>query len=515
MEILPPVKSSSRTISGLQWFYHAKGENSLEDTSVDPLKQIIVCWDCPGKLMGNYKDPDATFRMYHAFEYIDFFRFHDRTKEEHRCFFEIILGEIRQKPKFDLDIPGKVPEKEVVASFNLFVSVLVFIFNKLYKVDLIPEKDLLLYTSHGAEKYSFHIIINNYCHESHKHARLLYDAVASKMKEDKEEAIIPDQAVYSSFQQFRILGSRKYGTGRVKTFQEKWKWGDREISFQYPHIYENTNQKNVIDFLNSFVSHTSNCVNLYETAIIPPVLKSLPCSITLDTSEVCSILDMCRSDPAFRGSFPFSLLKCQDSFLILKRQSKSFCPICTRDHEHENPFIYVKQDGNIYFDCRRSGKETKIEDGVIVSRSKYHHVGKIKRETPPDSEVVEFSDNCETTETPVKTKSPKSSKIYHDENGLPFKYRKSASKNREISVQIDIGEVETPTLSFPPIPVVSIEDIETFDLSLLPPPPIQKKKKKQVDKEIYLHRKRLLRPEQIMLMGVGVPERNEDIFFFQ
>jgi len=54
-----------------------------------------------------------------------------------------------------------------------------------------------------------------------------------------------------------------------------------------------------------------------------------------------------------RGNFPFIVRDVKGSIISLKRLKPSFCKICERVHEHENPYLLVIDD-NVYFYCRRN-----------------------------------------------------------------------------------------------------------------------------------------------------------------
>lgn len=507
-----PLKKPDRQVAGLRWFYHAKGDGSLESYErVDPFKQLIVCWSCPGKIMGNYTEPERTTRLYHAFEYIDFFRFHNKMKPEFRCFFEIVLGDCRQKPKFDLDIPGEITQEVAQRSCEFLIESLIVSMKELYKVDLVLDRDILLYTSHDSTKHSYHIVIDHYCHESHKHAVLLYDMVATRMSQDPD-LIIPDRAVYSSFQQFRILNSRKYNTTRVKVFQREWKLRDKLITYRYPNVYESEQQRDVVDFFNSFITYTSFCSNLQEGLILPPAPPRVFSDRIFTDEDLNRIFDVCRNHSGFRGYFPFILTRSSSSCITLRRQAKSFCPKCQREHEHENPFLYVTTDGNIYFNCRRAAKHVSSDDGVLVTKSDSYLVGRFisqEEELRPqpifEPPIIEFFDDI----LPLSSKAPTKKKEPTKEDGMLSLYSKSKNTNREIKViPLDDDEILCKIEPEPDfLYLTDPPDIDHFQDEPLPlSTPTKKKKKKVIDKEVYIHRKRLLDPTNVASLGVSAPE---------
>src|SRR5947209_4323104 len=94
--------------------------------------------------------------------------------------------------KFDIDISNCLPEylNEHFAEFvkDKVIECALLIINPLVnnKIDL--AKDIVICSSHGkvenGDKFSYHVIINNWYLESNKHCRYLYDQIL---------ALIPDK----------------------------------------------------------------------------------------------------------------------------------------------------------------------------------------------------------------------------------------------------------------------------------------------------------------------------------
>ena len=85
-------------------------------------------------------------------------------------------------------------------------------------------ENVLIYTSHGGNKRSIHIVLNKLAHTDHTEAKLFYNEVCKEITiytkaiytKDKYLDFI-DPAVYKSNQQFRVLGSQKVGSGLSRT----------------------------------------------------------------------------------------------------------------------------------------------------------------------------------------------------------------------------------------------------------------------------------------------------------
>jgi hypothetical protein len=75
--------------------------------------------------------------------------------------------------------------------------------------------------SHSALKRSWHIVIDGYCVENAQEAKAFYERVwelAPRSVNANGHRCL-DDAVYSSFQAFRLLGSQKRGSGRPKVLE--------------------------------------------------------------------------------------------------------------------------------------------------------------------------------------------------------------------------------------------------------------------------------------------------------
>ena len=74
--------------------------------------------------------------------------------------------------------------------------------------------DILIFTSHNENKKSYHIIIDHYYHMNNLEAKAFYNEIISKISPNFTKFI--DHSVYSSIQQYRIVGSQKVNSNRPK-----------------------------------------------------------------------------------------------------------------------------------------------------------------------------------------------------------------------------------------------------------------------------------------------------------
>lgn len=135
-------------------------------------------------------------------------------------FYETILHERESSDCFvkfyaDIDISKKEYEKvECSLDFNTFGET---VFNALVNKFNISPTDILKFSSHGADKRSYHLILDKHAFKA-KSLKSVYTYLTKDMKE--EYARFVDRAPYNKTQQFRMLWNRKYGSQRVKLFEK-------------------------------------------------------------------------------------------------------------------------------------------------------------------------------------------------------------------------------------------------------------------------------------------------------
>lgn len=333
---------------------------------------MIVCFTpdtIPGRRTPFRNKEGKPIRIYAFFDsYLEFFDYMQKIQPADRAFYEIIFGELPQKPHFDIDIDasnfnGLYPGEDIeTASEILREAIITACIEVLAKnmVMLDLEKDVLLYSSHGPDKRSYHLILNNKCHDGNKEAKAFYDAVMTKIRTITGNKYLEfvDKSVYSPRQQFRLVGCQKPGSERPKVFYEKF-WYQGKL---YTHIYNedvtDIIMKKLTIIYESIISFTSGCAFL--PSLIPPKLlnqNNLGDFPDLDgpIAEHCMI--MLREKMAF---CPFSIKEIRGHLILLRREAPSQCPICRKQepHENEHPYMFII-GGKVYWDCRRSTDDTK------------------------------------------------------------------------------------------------------------------------------------------------------------
>ena len=136
---------------------------------------------------------------------------------------------------------------------------------------MIFERDILVYSSHGENKRSFHIVVRGYCHVNNVEASSLYSLIMKQFPDDlKRYAATIDRSVYSSKQQFRMLGSQKRQSNRPKIFQTIWTYFGNQIQHIYTMKPTSAEMEELLRMDESIISNTASCI------ILPSFVDGVP-----------------------------------------------------------------------------------------------------------------------------------------------------------------------------------------------------------------------------------------------
>jgi len=366
----------------------------MEDYTINDIaRHLVVCFT-PNTVPDSngveipLRSKDGKYVHIFAFfdSYLEFSNYIIKIPREERSFYEIIFGELPQKIHFDIDIsiselittyPDMKKSQDTIEGFDEYFGDNlrdIVIFSSIsvlddFKVKVNIEKDVLIYTSNSKEKRSYHIVFNNMCHDGNKEARAFYDLVIAKVTKITQGKYLEfiDQSVYGPRQQFRIVGTRKQGSNRQKQFSGRFQYKDDIYTHIYTEDISDENIKKLTIIYESLVSFTSGC-NFLPSFIPPEKLnKYYPGNNSLSSSSYDNtpdidniIIDNCMNMLREKMSHcPFTVINTVGNTIILKRNGPSYCPLCLREHQNENPYLYIVH-GKVYWDCRRnSNKEAK------------------------------------------------------------------------------------------------------------------------------------------------------------
>lgn len=370
---------STVVIYNKRWYYRVKKDDSIETSKIKTkaLMEDINQKQLETKFVVCYVTPNNVKLFTYFDNYTDFGLYSVKFSVEKWSFYECIFGAIAQKLHFDIDIAiddeqEKLPTGYDLDTFSLLLrnETIMASVETLQQLGVVVNhnKDLLLYSSHGAKKRSYHFVINNYCVASNEEAKEFYEKVIQKI--NAKYPIFPnkqlkkwiDHAVYSSFQQFRIVGSQKYQSKRPKKLEKRWLFFDKEIEHEYVEKPDSIEHEFMLQLEESLVSLTNNC------NLLPSLLGDKPTKVRYSHGEMDNVsVDVAKKAlesyakacnvSVNDSNFPYRIMKIQGGLVMLKRVKPSKCRVCEKIHEHENPYLILvkKDDGiDVFFNCRRS-----------------------------------------------------------------------------------------------------------------------------------------------------------------
>lgn len=331
-----------------------------------------------------------TVKKTHIFSFFqtmeDFFRHEAGYLMKNRGFYETVIGCRPQKPHFDLDVDLSSNDERLATNKNQVVQdmlnyVMWAIASSFEQVGILLDfnKDVLLFSSHGEKKHSYHIIIDNYCHSNNVEAKNFYKLVLSKIPLFFHDWI--DSSVYSSIQQFRLEGSQKLNSGRVKRLESVWLYGTDQIQSIWSYDLSQDFDKMAMMigcperakiFAAGLIGNTYYCKILPDfSEFLPNQIK--PHSILNPTNldqymaleamgMLAESLDIHMDSPRF----PYEFGKVSGGIITLLRKRESYCKICCRKHQNENPFLYVVGTNlDVFFNCRRDKENRSLHIGSL------------------------------------------------------------------------------------------------------------------------------------------------------
>lgn len=362
-------------IQGKQWYYrlvvaksgeYNKGRALMNDHSLNEIATRLVIAYTPATLgRKNNGTPYLVFALFDS--YIEFFKYLKNFAPENKNFFEVIFGELPQKPHFDIDIKvSEIPVGTDINTFSEFIKDAVIygclevLRENQVTLDL---KDILIYSSHGETKKSFHIVINNKCHDGNEEAKAFYKLVIAKVEPliGAKYLLFIDSAVYSSRQQFRIIGSQKLESNRPKIFHEQFRYNNDDYTHAYTEDVSDPEMKELTNLSESLVGFKSGCIML--PSLLPPKeIRSYDTNLAdLDDVSVDQCMKMLQSS---MKHCPFTVKEVRGHFISLLREAPSHCPLCDRIHDNEHPYIVINS-GKVYWNCRRNNGEKNLQLGFI------------------------------------------------------------------------------------------------------------------------------------------------------
>lgn len=304
----------------------------------DVVSKFVVC------KMSN----DHPRRLFAALDDIaDYVSMISTMPAEEQCFFEVIFGERPQKLYYDIDMDGSVPQDVAHTLLKLLIDRIVAAL-AIHDHTVHVAEDVLLFSSCSSAKRSYHIILDGFCVAGSRENKALASLVLDRIPDEYKKYI--DQSMYSSIQQLRLPLSQKPGSGRPKLYVKSWRYGGQEIQRQEPPILEL--------FRRACVTYTKGC-KLVQVDVQP-----LPRPKTrhgVEDKILQAIQD--RADKVLFKVFRIDKVV-DENLVLLRRQTRAYCSLCQRVHDHENAFLVVHESGDVVFYCRRDMSKKKTVANV-------------------------------------------------------------------------------------------------------------------------------------------------------
>lgn len=342
----------------MRWYYYLnnkKERNLISGEQIDDDTLIIGNW--------------ASQKRYTTFKnHISFLDYSESTIPEDRCFFEIILENMRRKMYFDVDM-----NKD---QLSLDFSEIDFVKHTLDAIRAVinesgeqKQPTILTFTSHTDKKKSYHFIVDRFYLQNHEECITFFNRTIEKI----DDEFIPyfDSSVYKKTQQFRVVGSHKWQRENVKRLNKKLSY-----NLKIPGRFETIKGEKLYILLHSLVGKVIGCDYLMGFTPEKTIRKCIEGdSSEHDFDEVMKFVKEYRQWQ--KGNFEIGDVVEENGNLIIPCRSLSgyWCYGCKRTHEAENPYIGVMGiNREIIFDCRRGSRQFIGKLGKRVTSSQEEQV---------------------------------------------------------------------------------------------------------------------------------------------
>ena len=334
------------------------------------------------------------------------------TTRTTRNYFEDTPGESLQKPRFDIDMSMTSSEGAILSSPAILRSPQAVLDDLLYAImgymasvgDAIDlATDVAVYTSHGATKASFHVVMPNHHHCNHREAKRFHELITNRMSSRYSPFV--DPAVYSRFQLFRILGSTKHGltVARTKVVLTRARIGGASGS----EVRWAPDAEGLPDTIPSINALGRSLL----TAVSTPSSRWLPLDMLddLSTTTLTTPISIAAMNPTMAQRVQEALVKAiaaipphyeyadiqpsaDEGIHRVERVDSGYCEACDRIHgtdsKGDNAFMTIDMRpgnmiGAIYLRCHRAPKR-----GLLLATIDTPGLSGLLSTSPQDDEEV-------------------------------------------------------------------------------------------------------------------------------
>jgi hypothetical protein len=326
---------------GHKWYFRLDEllEKNLES------RELIICY--------TFLQEAKVVHVFSKFNFMDFYKFLTTIPEENKHFFELIRDERPHKAFFDIDIK----DKDLIENYNFLEDFLEQL-TSILSIDI--ERDVLVYTSHGEKKHSYHILLN------YKTNMAKNKLLANLVNEKLQHKNCLDLGVYNKNRQLRILGCTKLNEKRFKVWLESFQFKGRTIKTLLEDEADIGMEK--VIFLSSLVNYVQKEMKTLdipeEDQVKPPESLKLDLS-DLSEKEVSEAKELVSK----HISPDLEIREVQGKLISFNNTKGYYCKICLRIHDQENPFVAIISD-KVYFYCRRSENNKKLLLGTLMKSNR-------------------------------------------------------------------------------------------------------------------------------------------------
>lgn len=317
-------------------------------------------------LLTSDKGETKEVRAYTTFtDYISLYSYIKARPLSERQFHEVCPSNHKQKPKFDIDIdlPAYREFAYVGMSFeqlgeyvkDMVIRAAIAVL-KAYNVAVDISRDICIFTSHGMQKRSYHVLLSRYYHFSNEQAREFYELCSRVHVGELDQALFArfvDSHVYAANASLRVSGCVKPGSDRVKRYCSDFTYEGAT----YSHLLTDPKAwdgRPVTDRMREMLVLSHSLVTFCEGLTAMPVFAVARKVWEREVEEISpETYDECKAFLAtwdIQGAYEIDGES--EGKIQLPRVRPSYCESCKRVH-HEMPGFAHIIDGVLYVHCGR------------------------------------------------------------------------------------------------------------------------------------------------------------------
>lgn len=312
-------------------YQYIRPENAIANN--DDVDKAILNDHTYEELADKFVIRDMSTSVYYVFDNANEYQeFIEECEEMH--FEEVIFHNMHQRFKFDIDMNEIIDADEEKAMINDFITDLRCCFDHVYSADI--SDDIVVCTSHGKKKHSYHIIVKNPAAPNSKEAAFFTQELVCNYIHDKPIMKYLDTGVNKSVQNFRLINCSKPGNNRVKILRDVKKFEEYD---SYINIRAVSDEYEIVDSVLADNNPQQHVVQTSDTIALR----------VADYAHQHAESNGCYTNP--RATSPPGLL-------IYDRKTPAFCDICNRVHANDNTFMvqYFKDDAGMLCVVRKCRK---------------------------------------------------------------------------------------------------------------------------------------------------------------